>query len=391
VGVGVNIGIFTDTDCDSLNGVTTTLTAAMRCAPAGMRLRIYTAATLPARQEDYLALGSVAVPTPFFPELRLFLPRLLAYAAHATRDQLDVVHLTTPGPLGLAALFVARKHGLPLVGSVHSDVAACAAAVTGSPRLAGLMRRYLRWLYAKCDRLLVPSQQARRLQMASGIDPRRMALWRRGVDTRLFAPSRRSTALRERWHVSDRRPALLYVGRVAREKGLGLLPPLRDRLHALGIEHRLIVVGHGPLLPHLREALPDAVFTGALSREEVAEAFASADMLVFPSRLDTAGNVLLEAQASGLPVVIAGDGGAREHMLSGRTGVTCYSEDAGDWAAAVATLARRADLPAMRESARQYALTRRWERTLEPLYRTYRDVCPRAAGAPVTAPAVTAS
>jgi D-inositol-3-phosphate glycosyltransferase len=99
----------------------------------------------------------------------------------------------------------------------------------------------------------------------------------------------------------------------------------------------------------------------------------------------------MEAQASGLPVVVAGDGGAREHMLSGRTGVTCYTDDAGEWAAAVAGVARRPDLPAMRESARQYALTRRWERTLAPLCRTYREVCPRQAGSPVAASAVTAS
>ena len=387
----MNIGLFTDADCDSFNGVATTLTAAMRCAPPGMRLRIYTAATLPATQEDYLALGSIGIPLPFYPEMRVFLPRLLAYAAHARRDQLDVVHMTTAGPIGAAAVFVAWRLGLPLVGSIHSDVAAWTAALTGSPKLGGLARHYLRWLYGRCARVLVPSQHARRVQIAAGADPRRIALWRRGVDTQLFSPSRRSASLRERWHVSDRRPALLYVGRVAREKGLGLLPGLRDRLHALGVEHRMIIVGQGPFLPQLREALPDAVFTGVLSREAVAEAFASADLLIFPSRIETAKNVLLEAQASALPIVIAGDGGSREHMLSGRTGVTCYTEDPDDWAAAIAALARRTDLPAMRESARQYAMTRRWERVLEPLYRAYRDVCPSEAAAPVAAPAVTTS
>jgi len=387
----MNVGIFTDSDCDSLNGVTTTLTAAIRCAPAGMRLRIYTAATLPAVQEDYLALGSAGLPVPFYPEMRMYLPRLFSYVEHARHDQLDVVHLTTPGPIGLAALFVAWRLGIPLVGSIHTDLAAYTVALSGSPRLGMLIRKYLRWPYGKCARVLVPSEHARRLLIAAGGDRQKMALWPIGVDTQLFAPSRRSFALRDRWHVSDRRPAILYVGRVGREKGLGLLPRLRDRLHALGIEHRLIVVGQGPLLRPLREALPDAVFTGVLSREDVAEAFASADFLIFPSKLDTAGNVLLEAQASGLPVVVAGDGGAREHMLSGRTGAICYTEDVDEWAAAIGALARRADLAAMREAARQYALTRRWDRALEPLYRSYREICPDQAAAPVATPAVTAS
>jgi len=125
----------------------------------------------------------------------------------------------------------------------------------------------------------------------------------------LFSPARRSPPLREKWHVSDRRPALLYVGRVSREKGLLLLPAISDRLYKPGIKHRCIVVGDGPLLPTLRDALPEAVFTGALSRQAVAEAFASADCFVFPSTTDTAGNVVLEAQASGLPVIVSGSGG----------------------------------------------------------------------------------
>jgi glycosyltransferase involved in cell wall biosynthesis len=135
------------------------------------------------------------------------------------------------------------------------------------------------------------------------------------------------------------------------------------------------------MLPSLREALPDAVFTGVLSREAVAQAFASADLFVFPSRTDTAGNVVLESQASGLPVVVAGEGGPRENMLSGRTGAICYSDDADEWAVAIAGLLRRGDLQTMRAAARQYALTRRWERALEPLYRSYRDVYSAAQAA----------
>jgi glycosyltransferase involved in cell wall biosynthesis len=352
----VNIGIFTDNDFDKVNGVTTTLTAALRCAPAGMRLRIYTASTLPVVQDDYLALKSAGLPIPFYGEMRMYLPRLLSYVEHARADHLDVLHLTTPGPIGLAALFVAWKLGLPLVGSFHTDLAAYTATLSGSARLGSLMREYMRWPYGKCARVLVPSEHTRRMLIGSKS---------------------------ERWHVSDKRPALLYVGRVSREKGLGILPRVRDRLHALGVEHRLIIVGQGPMLPKLREQLPDAVFTGALSREAVAEAFASADLFVFPSRTDTAGNVVLEAQASGLPVVVAGEGGPRENMISGRTGLICYTEEADEWASGIASLLKRSDLRGMREAARQFGVSRRWERALEPLYRAYREVhAAREATAP---------
>ena len=166
----------------------------------------------------------------------------------------------------------------------------------------------------------------------------------------------------------------LYVGRVSREKGLLLLPAISDRLYKLGIEHRCIVVGDGPLLPTLRDALPDAVFTGALSRQAVAEAFASADCFVFPSTTDTAGNVVLEAQASGLPVIVSGSGGPRENMVAGQTGTVCHRDDPDEWAAAVAGALAQSQRSRFSQSARQYALTRTWERAMQPLYRAYREI-----------------
>ncbi len=222
--------------------------------------------------------------------------------------------------------------------------------------------------------MLVPSDRARRLLVESGEDPRRIVVWRRGVDTQMFSPSKRSAALRERWHVCDRRPAVLYAGRVSGEKGAGLLPALCDRLHAAGVEHRLIVAGDGPLLARLRDAVPDGVFTGMLPHERLAEVMASADLVVFPGRTDTAGTVMLEAQASGVPVVVAGAGSARENLISARTGAICYTRDPDEWASAMAAILRDRCRDAMRAQARQYAVTRRWETALDPLFRVYADV-----------------
>jgi glycosyltransferase involved in cell wall biosynthesis len=236
------------------------------------------------------------------------------------------------------------------------------------------MREYMRWPYGRCTRVLVPSEHTRQLLVSAKSNPDRIDVWPRGVDTTLFAPARRSSALREKWHVSDRRPALLYVGRVSREKGLLQLPAISDRLYKLGVEHRCIVVGDGPLLPTLRERLPDAVFTGALSRHAVAAAFASADCFVFPSTTDTAGYVVLEAQASGLPVVVSGSGGPRENMVAGRTGMVCHHEDPDEWAAAIAGVLVQPQRARFSQSSRQYAQARTWARAMQPLYRAYREV-----------------
>jgi glycosyltransferase involved in cell wall biosynthesis len=129
----------------------------------------------------------------------------------------------------------------------------------------------------------------------------------------------------------------------------------------------------------LRESLPDAVFTGALPRAAVAEAFASADCFVFPSATDTAGNVVLEAQASGLPVVVSGTGGPRENMVAGCTGTVCHRDDANEWANAIAAALSQPTRARLSQAARQYALTRTWERAMQPLYRTYREVHGRVA------------
>jgi glycosyltransferase involved in cell wall biosynthesis len=378
----MNVAIFTDNDFDKINGVTTTLMAALRHAPASLRLRVYTAATLAVDTREYLAVRSFGMPIPFYRDMRMYVPRLFEFVARARADRIDVVHLTTPGPIGLAALFVAWRLRVPIVGSFHTDLAAYASTLSGSARLGSLMREYMRWPYGKCVKILAPSSHTRRLLIEAKADPAKVDLWLRGVDTALFTPAKRSQTLRDRWHVSSRRPALLYVGRVSREKQLLILPAVQDRLHAMGLQHRIVIAGGGPLLPELQKRMPDAVCTGPLSRQAVAEVFASADLFVFPSRTDTAGNVVLEAQASGLPVVISGTGGPRENMLAGRTGVVCHLDDVNEWVAAIARVLRdEARHTEMRIAARQYALTRTWELAMQPLYRTYLDAYMRNAAA----------
>jgi len=232
------------------------------------------------------------------------------------------------------------------------------------------MQAYLRWSYARCARVFVPSESTRSLLTRTRLDPSKIEIWRRGVSTSGFAPAKRSPALREHWQVSEERPAVVYVGRLSREKGLDLLQPISRSLDAAGISHRLVVVGDGPMREELEGSLPDAIFTGTLASDDVATVMASSDLFVFPSRTDTAGNVVLEAQASGLPVLVSDTGGPRENMCPGRSGFTC--SDADGFARHATELLRNADMRwRFRVAASAYACTRRWETALEPLYRAY--------------------
>jgi glycosyltransferase involved in cell wall biosynthesis len=213
------------------------------------------------------------------------------------------------------------------------------------------------------------------------INPAHIDVWPRGVSTTLFNPAKRSTELRARWGVSADRPALLYVGRVSREKGLSLLQPLSRFLEYAGGTHRLVIVGDGPMRSELAGNCPDAIFTGTMSPDGVATAMASADAFVFPSETDTAGNVVLEAQASGLPVLVSRVGGPSENMRHGDTGFACA--DLTDFARRAAQLLRSAGRrQGYSEAARRYAMTRTWESALEPLYGAYARRSPEEAGIP---------
>jgi len=375
----MKVAIFTDNDFDKVNGVTTTLTAVLRHAPADIKARIYTAATLGCDQPDYLALPSRGVGIPFYREMKMYWPHWRQYLDRVRGDGVDVIHLTTPGPMGLVALWVASQAGLPLIGSFHTDLSAYTRLLSGSDRLGALMQEYMRWMYGRCRQVLVPSESTRDLMVAARCRPERIRIWSRGVDTRLFTPERRSLQLREQWRVSEERPALLYVGRLSKEKGLGLLPSMTAALRSRGFGHRLVIAGDGPMRRQLADECPEAVITGPLGREEVAEVFASSDLFVFPSETDTAGNVVLEAQASGLPVVVSGAGGPQEHMVPAVTGAVCRSRDAGAWADAIARQCASPSRDAASRAARDYALSRRWDLALAPLFNSYREFAERSA------------
>jgi glycosyltransferase involved in cell wall biosynthesis len=182
--------------------------------------------------------------------------------------------------------------------------------------------------------------------------------------------------------VSRGTPAVLSVGRVSTEKGLDALPALHEPIRLWGVRHRFVIVGSGPMLPELKARMPDAIFTGSLDRHDVAVAFASADVFLFPSRTDTAGNVVLEAQASGVPVMVSEAGGPRENMLDGETGVVVGGTRPLAWASALhGLLGDEARLGAMARQARAYGQARSWEAALEPLFRTYRELaCLRVSG-----------
>lgn len=189
------------------------------------------------------------------------------------------------------------------------------------------------------------------------------------MDTDRFSPDRASASLRRKWHVDHRRPAILYAGRLSREKGLAIVEGLQRMLRRHGLDHRFIFVGDGPMRQELEARCPDGAFLGSVPHDQVAVAMASADLFLFPSATDTLGNVVLEAQASGLPVIVSDRGGPKEHMRPNVTGTVCPAGDVEAFAAALVTLiTARPVRAAMAAAARDYAAGRSWRASLAPLF-----------------------
>lgn len=228
----------------------------------------------------------------------------------------DVIHSVNPGFLAFSAIYHARRLHVPLVMSYHTHIPTY-ARYYGLPWLEPLLWQAFRTVHNRAVINLCPSAATAEVLRVRGF--RNVHLWSRGVDTRLFDPQRRSAAWRDRILASGGTRILLYVGRLAPEKGIERLRPC---LEAMPDVH-LVIVGDGPHRSALEGhfAGTRTTFTGYLFGQALAEAYASADAFVFPSTTETLGLVVLEALASGLPVVAASSPAMREVLEDGQIGL----------------------------------------------------------------------
>lgn len=283
----------------------------------------------------------------------------------------DLVHAWQPTLVGLWAVEECRRSGTPLVTSYHTDIASY-LDYYGPMRL---LRRPIAWYERRSHNLaaltLVTSEAMRAKLATAGIE--RLRVLPRGVDAEARNPRFRDEGMRARLTGGrPRMPLAVYVGRVSAEKGLAGLVPV-FRAHP---EWALAVVGDGPELPSLRRALEGTgtVFTGFLGGEELSRAFASADAFVFPSTTETLGLVILEAMASGVPVVAAASPATLGQITDGVDGLVYDPRDEGALERALArVLGDPALAGAMRERGLAEARANSWESASAAVYEAYEE------------------
>ena len=304
----------------------------------GAALRVYAPVV---ENPDFAPTGDLvavpSVPVPFRGEYQL----PLKLSAEVRRDLAafapNVVHVTSPDPVGHRAVTWGRNHGVPVMASVHTRFETYPRYYHMAflePLAIAIMRRF----YRRCDAMVAPSESTatvmREQRMGSDI-----GIWSRGVDREIFGPERRDLAWRRSLGIGDEELTVGFLGRVVMEKGLGVFAETMAELRRRGVLHRVLVVGEGPARDWFSERVPDAVFTGILTGPALGRAVASMDVLLNPSVTETFGNVTLEAMASGVPVIAARATGSTSLVTEGQTGRLVEPGNVAAFANAIAAYA----------------------------------------------------
>lgn len=377
------VALFTDT-FDQCNGVALTLQGQAQLArDLGMDLRILTCGSQLdlERQVNFIPFERMEVPE--YPELDLACPSFLQVLDYCADNDFTHIHTSTPGPMGLAALVAARILHLPIYGTYHTSFPQYASELTGDADMESLMWKLMAWYYNQLDKIYVPSRATGEELSAHGIHQEKIELYPRGIDTRRFHPQHKNGFWEKRFGLKRNRLKLLYVGRISKEKNLEILAQAYAKISKARNDIQLIIVGDGPFLNQMQDDLSGTrtVFAGALTGQDLSQAYSSIDIFVFPSTTDTFGNVVLEAQASGLPVIVTDQGGPRENLIPEQTGLIIPALDVQALEKAVLTLADdSARLEIMKAQARQYMQGRSIQEAFIHSWAMYKDKAQKIEG-----------
>lgn len=313
----MKIAIITETFLPSTDGIVTRLCASIRWMKENGHEVLIIAPDLGVSEFEGIPVAGVPANT-FF----LYKNKKFSYPSRIVKHYLqdfqpDVVHVVNPALLGVSGIYYSKRLKLPLVASYHTHVPKY-ADYYHLPFLKPVLWKYFQILHNRADLNLCTSKSV--LNELKEKRFKNIHLWERGVDTNQYHPCRFDAAMRNRLTVGQKdKILLLYVGRLAPEKEIERIREIFEKSN----DFCLAIVGDGPNRAYLEDYFKDTntVFTGFLHGDELASAYASSDVFVFPSTTETLGLVLLEAMASGLPVVAAKSGPTSEQVKHGITGL----------------------------------------------------------------------
>ena len=337
----------------------------------GVKVRVYSPTT---DNPAFPATGEVvsipSVPIPSRSEYRL----PLAIPARVRRDLAEfnpnVVHVSSPDIVGHRAVTWARRRKIAAVASVHTRFDTY-LAYYHLQALEPLARDIMRRFYHRCEVVMAPAESTAVILRAQRMN-RDIMIWARGVDRDQFNPERRDMGWRRSIGIGDDEMVISFLGRIVMEKGLDVFADAIHLFAERGLKHRVLVIGEGPARPWFEEQLPDGIFTGELTGNDLARALASSDLLFNPSITEAFGNVTLEATACGLPVIAAEASGTTNIVHNAVTGTLVDGNDPEEFALALEAYALDPDLRRRHgEAALAIAKTMDWDTINATVIRAY--------------------
>jgi len=312
-----------------------------------------------------------SVPIPLYDYYRIGIPTADVLRAELDDFQPDLIHCTTPTPLGILGARYARTNGIPAVSSYHTHFVSY-FRYYGYQLFENFGWSILRWFHNKFAATYVPTSN-----VASELEERgfqNLQLWQRGIELERFMPELRNEDLRSSVGIKDE-PILLFVGRLVKEKDLDDLVAADMILKNKGHKFKIVIIGDGPMREELEQKLPNAHLTGFVHGAELASWYASSDILAFPSTTETFGNVIQEAHASGLPTVCVDKGGVVDLIRDGVNGYIAKANKPEDFATKLEPLIKSRNLRArMGQQARILVAENTWEKINGRLLNSYNQI-----------------
>lgn len=286
----------------------------------------------------------LAMKMPKYENLELALPPVLRMLRFARQKRPDVIHISTPGPVGTVGMLAARRLRVPVVGVYHTDFPAYIDRLFDDRAATLTCRKIMSTFYKPFRAVFTRSADYAQSLRALGLRDDQIVRLRAGYDDRHFSPTFRNTGV---WpaHGLDRDSVkVLFCGRVSVEKSLPVLtaiwPKVRQNAAERGVNTELVIIGDGPYRATMERELRGhkAHFLGFRHGQELSTLYASCDLFAFPSTTDTLGQVVMESQASGMPVLVTNIGGPQEVVDDGQTGMVLPAEDPPRWTKALTDL-----------------------------------------------------
>lgn len=360
----VKIVNFTDTFYE-INGVANTLRSTLQCSKQlGYDYTIITCHNTESRFGEVVFKPIKVYDLPEYPELKLPCPSILDMLEYCYKENFTHYHISTPGTIGLVGLLISKILQKPVYTTYHTAYPEFVEAIIGERMLTNITKLYVKWFCNLCDKVFTNSDSFGKKLIDYDIDKNKIFKIPRGVDVDFY---------RQRPKNKGSKINLLYVGRISKEKNLDVLSKAFAQLNLPNTT--LTIVGDGPYKKELELQLQDypVRFTGYLEDSRLLDEYHNSDFFVFPSTNDTFGNVVLEAFACGLPVIVTDAGGPSENVIQGKTGIIVKANDVNSLKEGINTMTvmGKDKLYCMGLDARKHVETRSFEKEFIKLMSFY--------------------